>query len=185
VSGGGLPQVLVRSRRHGVLHRAWRGQALPARGMHQVRSRRHATLRALRMVEANAASARAASSQPLQAALPTAWRTAEASGATSRAAPRPLEAIRNNIASPMAGAGAACTRAAPSPLKAHATLVMNLQSSILMAQMTRSTQRTQHCQAHGGGKRCQQEGCSKPVARGPGSVYCTLCLQPDDAQDDA
>jgi hypothetical protein len=44
---------------------------------------------------------------------------------------------------------------------------------------------TQHCQAYGGGKRCQQEGCSKPVARGPGSVYCTLCLQPDDAQDDA
>jgi hypothetical protein len=43
---------------------------------------------------------------------------------------------------------------------------------------------TPHCQAHGGGKRCQKEGCSKAVARAPGSVYCTLCLQreqPDDA----
>jgi hypothetical protein len=41
---------------------------------------------------------------------------------------------------------------------------------------------TQHCQAHGGGKRCHQEGCSKAVA--PGRVYCRLCLQreqPDDA----
>jgi hypothetical protein len=43
---------------------------------------------------------------------------------------------------------------------------------------------TQHCKAHGGGKRCQQEDCSKSVAKAPGSVYCTLCLQreqPDDA----
>ena len=42
---------------------------------------------------------------------------------------------------------------------------------------------TQHCQARGGGRRCQHEGCSKS-ARAPGSVYCRLCLQreqPDDA----
>jgi hypothetical protein len=41
-----------------------------------------------------------------------------------------------------------------------------------------------HCILHGGGKRCKQEGCSKPVAPGPGSVYCKQCLQseqPDDA----
>jgi hypothetical protein len=31
---------------------------------------------------------------------------------------------------------------------------------------------TLHCQAHGGGRRCQQEGCSKAVARGPGSTLC-------------
>jgi hypothetical protein len=41
-----------------------------------------------------------------------------------------------------------------------------------------------HRKAHGGGKRCQHEGCFKSVTRAPGSVYCTLCLQreqPDDA----
>jgi hypothetical protein len=41
---------------------------------------------------------------------------------------------------------------------------------------------TQHCVAHGGGKRCQKEGCPKSVAKGPGAVYCRLCLQ--DAQPD-
>ena len=43
---------------------------------------------------------------------------------------------------------------------------------------------TEHCKAHGGGRRCQQDGCTKPVAHAPGSVYCTLCAQgaqPDDA----
>jgi hypothetical protein len=43
---------------------------------------------------------------------------------------------------------------------------------------------TMHCIAHGGGKRCQHEGCSKAVAKAPGSVYCRVCLQreqPDDA----
>ena len=47
---------------------------------------------------------------------------------------------------------------------------------------------TPHCLAHGGGKRCQQEGCTKAVAKAAGSTLCTLCLQreqPDDAQDDA
>jgi hypothetical protein len=65
----------------------------------------------------------------------------------------------------------------------HATLVMNLQSSILMAQTTCMP----HCLAHGGGRRCQKEGCSKSVAHAPGSVFCTPCLrgtlpQPDGAQ---
>ena len=46
---------------------------------------------------------------------------------------------------------------------------------------------TQRCKAHGGGKRCRQDGCSKPVAQAPGSVYCRLCLraaqpQPDGAE---
>jgi hypothetical protein len=50
----------------------------------------------------------------------------------------------------------------------HATLVMNLQSSILMAQTTCMP----HCLAHGGGRRCQKEGCSKSVAHAPGSVFC-------------
>jgi hypothetical protein len=47
---------------------------------------------------------------------------------------------------------------------------------------------TQYCQALGGGRRCQHEGCTKAVAKAAGSVYCTLCLQreqPGNAQDDA
>jgi hypothetical protein len=43
---------------------------------------------------------------------------------------------------------------------------------------------TQYCNAHGGFTRCHHEDCSKAVARAPGSVYCTVCLQrerPDDA----
>jgi hypothetical protein len=36
---------------------------------------------------------------------------------------------------------------------------------------------TLHCIAHGGGRRCQQQGCSKAVARAPGSTLCTLCLR--------
>jgi hypothetical protein len=46
---------------------------------------------------------------------------------------------------------------------------------------------TLHCQAHGGGRRCQHEGCTKAVARAPVSTLCTLCLrrtqpQPDGAE---
>jgi hypothetical protein len=46
---------------------------------------------------------------------------------------------------------------------------------------------TPHCQAHGGGKRCQQAVCAKPVAQAPGSTLCALCLrrtqpQPDGAE---
>jgi hypothetical protein len=48
----------------------------------------------------------------------------------------------------------------------HGTLVMNLQFSILMAQTTD----TAHCVAHGGGRRCQHEGCLKS-ARG-GTLHC-------------
>jgi hypothetical protein len=33
------------------------------------------------------------------------------------------------------------------------------------------TSGSQHCQAHGGGRLCQKEGCSKAVTRAPGSVY--------------
>jgi hypothetical protein len=43
---------------------------------------------------------------------------------------------------------------------------------------------TQHCQAHGGGKRCQKEGCSKAVAQGPGSVLCASCLRPPREMDE-
>ena len=32
----------------------------------------------------------------------------------------------------------------------------------------------QYCIAHGGDRRCQQEGCSKSVAKAPGSTLCTL-----------
>ena len=39
-------------RRHGCLHRAWRGQALPARRLPQVSSRRHGTLRCARRGQA-------------------------------------------------------------------------------------------------------------------------------------
>jgi hypothetical protein len=47
---------------------------------------------------------------------------------------------------------------------------------------------TLHCIAHGGGRRCQHEGCTKSVARAPGSTLCTLCLrrtqpQPDGAEE--
>ena len=34
---------------------------------------------------------------------------------------------------------------------------------------------TQRCSAHGGGKRCQKPGCTKAVAQTPGSVFCKLC----------
>jgi hypothetical protein len=36
---------------------------------------------------------------------------------------------------------------------------------------------TPFCQAHGGGRRCQQEGCSKPVARAPGCVLHALSTE--------
>jgi hypothetical protein len=75
VRGGGLFEVGYRQ--HEVLQGAWRGKAMPARGLHQRGSSRR-----------------------------------------------------------------------------YATLVMNLQFSILMAQ-------TPHCIAHGGGRRCQHEGFSK------------------------
>jgi hypothetical protein len=43
---------------------------------------------------------------------------------------------------------------------------------------------TLHCVAHGGGRRCQQEGCTKSVARAPGSTLCTLCLRATQPQSD-
>jgi hypothetical protein len=43
---------------------------------------------------------------------------------------------------------------------------------------------TPHCIAHGGGRRCEREGCSKSVARAPGSLYCTSCLRGTQLQPD-
>ncbi len=43
---------------------------------------------------------------------------------------------------------------------------------------------TQHCVAHGGGKRCKTPGCSKAVARARGSTLCTLCLRATQPQPD-
>jgi hypothetical protein len=34
---------------------------------------------------------------------------------------------------------------------------------------------TPHCVAHGGGRRCKHAGCTKAVAKGIGSVFCTPC----------
>jgi hypothetical protein len=31
---------------------------------------------------------------------------------------------------------------------------------------------TRHCKAHGGGKRCQHEGCSKSAVQGGGTLHC-------------
>jgi hypothetical protein len=87
-----------------------------------------------------------------------------------RAAPRqPLQEARCT-ASRTAGAGAVSTRAASSLLKeaAHLTLVMNLQFSHLTSDEL--TVLTPHRKAHGGGKRCQHEGCFKSARLDTG--YC-------------
>jgi hypothetical protein len=34
---------------------------------------------------------------------------------------------------------------------------------------------TYHCKAHGGGRRCQQSDCNRPVTRVAGSLYCRGC----------
>jgi hypothetical protein len=88
---------------------------------------------------------------PLKATRAFAWGMGAAVGVRRRAASStsPLEATRG-IASRMAGAGAASTRDAPSPLKA-----------------TRNAARI----AHGGGKRCQREGCIKSAVAG-GTPHC-------------
>jgi hypothetical protein len=36
---------------------------------------------------------------------------------------------------------------------------------------------TPHCLTHGGGRRCQQEGCTTAVVQAPGSVFCPACLR--------
>jgi hypothetical protein len=88
---------------------------------------------------------------------------AEASGASRRAAPRELFKTARKIASRMAAAGGASTWAAPRGLLEAAHSI--------------------NCQAHGGGRRCQKEGCSKHVAKAPGSVYCRLCLQSEQPEE--
>jgi hypothetical protein len=167
-------------RRHAELYRAWRGQALPRGGLHQVYCCLRGTSDDLTVLYSNGPDDRsvkmvlgyvtAATYKRLLALTPgialergrkrhrdTASPTGVAGAASTRAALSQLLQSARSTASRMAAAGAASKRAAP---------------------------RTPHCQAHRGGKRCQHAGCTKKVARAPGSVYCTLCLQreqPDDA----
>ena len=94
------------------------------------------------MAEAGAVRRRAASRE-LKAARSTARRMAEAGAARRRAASSLLEVIRNT-ASRMAVAGGARRRAASREPKGG----------------------TSHCKAHGGGRRCQHEGCLKAAQGG-------------------
>jgi hypothetical protein len=132
-----------------------------------------------RMAGAGAASTRA-TSRRLEAIRSIVSRMAVASAAKRRAAPSRLEATRNTV-SRMEGAGDANTRAVPRQLLQAARYTSDELTVLYSNGPDDRSVNTLHCQAHGGGRRCQQEGCTKPVARAPGSVYCTLCLQRDDA----
>jgi hypothetical protein len=104
------------------------------------------------MVAACAARTRAASLVLLMVALSTASRMAGAGGASKRAAPRGLNCKQaaRSTARRMAAVGAArpeagCTKSARGD--------------------------TRPCKAHGGGKRCQHEGCSKSAVQ-DGTDHC-------------
>jgi hypothetical protein len=96
----------------------------------------------------------------------TVWRMGAADAAKRRASSSQLKATRVP-ASRMVAVGVASTWAAPRQL----------------LQAVTCSGGTQHCQAHGGGRRCQKQG-SKAVARGPGSMLCTLCLRAAQPQPD-
>jgi hypothetical protein len=131
---------------------------------------------------------RAAASGFKEAARHTAERMAEASGAKRRAAPMGLKAIRTSArrtagegaastraASPllkaassaawcMGAAGAAKRRAAASWLKTASTARGTEGASAARRWTASSTLDTEHCIAHGGGRRCQHLGCPKAAA---------------------
>jgi hypothetical protein len=110
----------VGSRRHRILQGAWRRQARPARGLPQVgRRRRHAAVQGAWRGQA-VASRRAASSQ-LEAARSVAARMAAAGGARRRAATKGIKTARGS-AWRMAAANGARRRAASSPQKEAARL---------------------------------------------------------------
>jgi hypothetical protein len=104
----------------------------------------------------------------------TVWRMGAADAAKRRASSSQLKATRVP-ASRMVAVGVASTWAAPRQLLQAVTCYL--------LQAVTCSGGTQHCQAHGGGRRCQKQG-SKAVARGPGSMLCTLCLRAAQPQPD-
>jgi hypothetical protein len=119
---------------------------------------------ARRMEEANGASTRAASRrQPLKAARTTARRMEGTDGVKRRAAPSLLEATRATArawwrqAMPHEGCIKAAQTGGLQNCKGHGGGKRCQQEGCL----TVARAGTQHCAAHGGGRRCQQAGCPK------------------------
>jgi hypothetical protein len=139
------------------MHRSWRRQALPGGGLLQVSPRRYRALQGARRRQTLSARGLPHCCSTRQAALSHAWwwHALPARG-LHQVGSRRHRALRGARRRHVLPAGRLLQVRSSGR---YTSLVMNLQSSILMAQMTRST--SPHCVAHGGGKRCQHEGCTK------------------------